>query len=116
VKLFSLYFAKIMAITDYFKEFLKNIIQEISKIYEFWVWCHISLFENYLKTHFFEHINTLNSSLLMLFAKSEFFKILNFKTLLKKFQNIFFALNIVFGIKWCKTLKFEKKNKKIGRT
>jgi hypothetical protein len=133
-QLSSLYVAKVMAIPDFFKEFLRIFIQEISKIlnyeyevtwktpilakwhqlkffnlqlakviaipkFEIWVlqnfcskkfkiskfWvCH---FLTIIKRHLLlEHINTL-PSLQMIFGKSVFFKILNFKILLKKFQN-----------------------------
>jgi hypothetical protein len=38
MQLSSLYVAKVMAIPDFFKEFLRIFIQEIKKKIKFWVW------------------------------------------------------------------------------
>jgi hypothetical protein len=63
---------------------LQNFCSKNFKISKFWV-CH---FLTILKKHLLlEHISTLNSSLQTLFVKYVFFKILNFKILLKEYQN-----------------------------
>jgi hypothetical protein len=72
----SLQLTKVMTIPNFRFWVFQNLSSKNFQTSKFWV-CHFLIIA---KTHLSsEHINTLNSCLLLLFVKYEIFKILNFK-------------------------------------
>jgi hypothetical protein len=80
----SLQLAKVMAIPKFTIWVLQNFCSKFFQISKFWVCNLLTITKIHL---LLQNIKTLKPSLRMIFVQSVFFKIWDFKILLKKFQN-----------------------------